>query len=149
MLTKQLRELERQATVVPKRREVVIKFEDVKNYIKIFSNHYNDEIVNACEPFAMDYILSPFGFAETDNLNNIDEVISEIENGFWMISLEGKREQKQMIKRAVEKETERWKQRNAWGYGRMIGRLAYLINEQKRNRKDYWTKFTDNLENSK
>lgn len=128
------------------KREVVIKFEDVKSYLKIFSNHYNEEIVNACEPFAMDYILSPFGFAETDNLNNIDEVISEIENGFWFISLEGKRKQNQMIKHAVQIETERWKQRNAWGYGRMIGRLAYLINEQKKNRKDYWKRFIEELE---
>ena len=147
MLTKQLRELERQATVVPKRREIVITFEDVKNYIKTFSNHYNERIVNACEPFAMDYIKSPFGFAETDNLNDIDEVISDIENGFWMISLEPKRKQNQFIKHAVEMETKRWKERNAWGYGRMIGRLAYLINEQKRNRKNFWTKFTNNLEN--
>jgi hypothetical protein len=146
MLTKQLRELERQATVVPKRREIVIKFEDVKNYIKIFSNHYNDEIVSACEPFAMDYILSPFGFAETDNLNNIDEIISNIENGFWMISLENKTKQKQLIKHAVKTETERWKERNAWGYGRMIGRLAYLINEQKRNRKDYWIRLVEKLD---
>jgi hypothetical protein len=128
------------------KREVVIKFEDVKNYLKIFSNHYNEEILNACEPFAMDYILSPFGFAETDNLNDIDEVISEIENGFWMISLENKREQKSMIKFAVFTETERWKQRNAWGYGRMVGRLAYLINEQKKNRKDYWKRFIEELE---
>jgi hypothetical protein len=128
------------------KREVVIKFEDVKSYLKIFSNHYNEEIVNACEPFAMDYILSPFGFAETDNLNDINEVISDIENGFWMISLEGKREQKSMIKHAVKTETERWKQRNAWGYGRMIGRLAYLINEQKKSRKDYWTKLVEKLE---
>ena len=128
------------------KREVVIKFEDVKNYLKIFSNHYNEEILNACEPFAMDYILSPFGFAETDNLNDIDEVISEIENGFWFISLESKSEQKKHIKHAVQIETERWKQRNAWGYGRMVGRLAYLINEQKKNRKDYWKKFIEELE---
>ena len=127
------------------KREIVIKFEDVKNYLKIFSNHYNEDIVNACEPFAMDYILSPFGFAETDKLNNIDEVISDIENGFWMIALEGKREQNRMIKHAVKTETERWKQRNAWGYGRMIGRLAYLINKQKISRKDYWTKFTESF----
>jgi hypothetical protein len=124
-------------------REIVITFEDVKNYIKTFSNHYNDEIVSSCEPFAMDYILSPFGFAETDNLNDIDEVISDIENGFWMISLEPKVKQRQLIKHAVKTETERWKQRNAWGYGRMIGRLAYLINEQKRNRKDYWSRIVE------
>ena len=126
-----------------KKPEVVITFEDVKNYIKIFSNHYNEEIVNACEPFAMDYILSPFGFAETDNLNDIDAVISDIENGFWMISLENKTEQRKMIRHAVKTETERWKQRNAWGYGRLIGRLAYLINKQKLNRKDFWTKFIE------
>ena len=128
-----------------KNKEIVIKFEDVKNYIKIFSNHYNENIVNACEPFAMDYILSPFGFAETDNLNDVDEVISEIENGFWMISLEPKGNQTKMIKHAVATETERWKQRNAWGYGRMIGRLAYLINKQKIERKDYWTRFSETL----
>jgi hypothetical protein len=128
------------------KKEIVITFEDVKSYLKIFSNHYNENIVNACEPFAMDYILSPFGFAETDNLNDIDEVISEIENAFWMISLEDKRKQKSMIKHAVEKETERWKQRNAWGYGRMIGRLAYLINKQKLNRKTFWTKFVEDAQ---
>lgn len=128
------------------KREVVIKFEDVKNYIKIFSNYYNEDIVNACESFAMDYIKSPFGFSETDNLNNIDEIISDLENSFYWITLEPKTEQRRMIKHAVKTETERWKQRNAWGYGRMIGRLAYLINEQKKNRKDYWTNFTEKLE---
>lgn len=126
-------------------RRVVIKFEDVKNYIKIFSNHYNEEIVNACEPFAMDYIEHPYGFAETDGVDDINEIISDIENGFWMISLEPKRKQNQMIKHAVKTETERWKQRNAWAYGRMIGRLAYLINLQKVSRKDYWTKFVENI----
>jgi hypothetical protein len=129
------------------KRKVVIKFEDVKNYIKIFSNHYNEEIVNACEPFAMDYILSPFGFAETDDLNDINDVISDIENGFWMISLEDKKDQKRMIKLAVKLETARWEDRNAWAYGRLIGRLAYLINEQKLSRKDYWNRLVEKLEN--
>ena len=129
------------------KRKVVIKFEDVKNYIKIFSNHYNEEIVNACEPFAMDYILSPFGFAETDDLNDINDVISDIENGFWMISLEDKKDQRRMIKLAVKLETARWEDRNAWAYGRLIGRLAYLINQQKLSRKDYWNRLVEKLEN--
>jgi hypothetical protein len=123
------------------KREVAITFEDVKSYIKIFANDYIEEIVNACEPFAMDYITSPFGFAETDGLNDINAVISEIQTSFWFIKLEDKIEQKKMIKRAVKIETDRWAQRNAWGYGRMIGRLAYLINKQKLSMKGPFDKF--------
>lgn len=150
MLTKQLRELERQATVVPKRREVVIKFEDVKNYIHIFSKHYVDEIIDAVEPFAMNYIKCPVGYAETDNLNDLDECITKIEEIFWSFDMcETKRERNKMIKETIKTETDRWKERNAWAYGRMIGRLAYLINQKKLQRKDYWTKFTDNLVISK
>ena len=117
---------------------VQITFQDVKNYIHIFSKYYEDEIIDAVEPFAMNYINSPGGYAETDNLNDIDECMTQIERLFWNFYMtETKREKNQMIKQTIKTETERWKQRNAWAYGRYIGRLAYLINKQKTERKDW------------
>jgi hypothetical protein len=146
MLTKQLRELERQADVVLKKREVVITFEDVKNYIHIFSKYYVDEIIDAVEPFAMNYIKFPVGYAETDNLNDIDECITEIEHLFWNFDMvDSKRERNKMINQTIKTETERWKDRNAWAYGRMIGRLAYLINKKKYERKDWISKMVQKL----
>ena len=138
MLTKQLREMERQADVVLKKREIVITFEDVKNYIHIFSKHYVDEIIDSVEPFAMAYIKHPYGFAETDNLNDLDECITEIEHLFWNFDMvDSKRERNRMIRETIKTETERWKERNAWAYGRYIGRLAYLINKKKSERKGW------------
>lgn len=152
MLTKQSRQFERLAEnqekikEIQKLREIKITFDDVKNYIHIFSKHYVDEIIDAVEPFAMDYIQSPYGYAETDKLNDIDECITQIEHMFWQFDVaETKRERNRMIKETIKTETERWKQRNAWAYGRYIGRLAYLINKQKVQRKDYWEVFIENL----
>jgi predicted transcriptional regulator len=120
------------------KKETQIKFEDVKNYIHIFSKHYVDEIIDVTEPFVMDYINSPHGFAETDNLNDIDECIREIEHMFWQYDVaENKRERNRMIKQTIKTETERWKMRNAWAYGRFIGRLGYLINKKKTEKKDW------------
>jgi len=50
-----------------------------------------------------------------------------------------------MIRQTIKTETERWKQRNAWAYGRYIGRLAYLINKQKSERKDWMDVMIKNL----
>jgi hypothetical protein len=145
MLTKQLREMERQADVL-QQREIVIKFEDVKNYIHIFSKYYVDEIIDSVEPFAMDYITHPYGFAETNEINDLDECIMELEQMFWSYYMtESKRERTKMIKEAVKKETERWKTGNAWGYGRMIGRLAYLINKKKSARKTFMDIMAENF----
>lgn len=130
------------------KKETQIKFEDVKNYIHIFSKHYVDEIIDAVEPFAMDYIESPYGFAETDNLNNIDECIREIEHMFWQYDVaENKRERNRMIKQTIKTETERWKMRNAWAYGRYIGRLAYLINKKKTERKNWIEVMVEKINN--
>ena len=145
MLTKQLREMERQADAL-QQREIVIKFEDVKNYIHIFSKHYVDEIIDSVEPFAMDYIKCPVGYAETDNLNDVDNCITKIEEIFWSFDMcETKRERNKMIKETIKTETDRWKQRNAWAYGRYIGRLAYLINKQKSERKDWMAIMEENF----
>ena len=127
--------------------QISIKFEDVKNYIHIFSKHYVDEIIDAVEPFTMDYIKSPVGYHETDNLNDVDECITQIEQMFWNIDMaETKRERNQLIKQTIKTETERWKQRNAWAYGRYIGRLAYLINKQKTERKDWIQNIIEKME---
>jgi methionine synthase II (cobalamin-independent) len=131
------------------KREIVIKFEDVKNYIHIFSNHYVDEIIDVVEPFVMDYIESPFGFAETDDLNDIDECIRQIEHMFWQYDVaENKRERNKMIKETIKIETERWKMRNAWAYGRYIGRLAYLINKKKSNQKNWIDVISEKMQKS-
>jgi len=130
------------------KRETVIKFEDVKNYIHIFSKHYVDEIIDVVEPFVMDYIESPFGYAETDNLNDINECITEIEHMFWNYEVaENKRERNKMIRDTIKIETERWKKRNGWAYSRFIGRLAYLINKQKLERKDWIKVMVEKLNN--
>lgn len=123
-----------------------IKFEDVKNYIHIFSDYYVDEIIDVVEPFVMDYITSPHGYAETDNLNDIDKCIREIEHMFWQYEMtETKRERTQMIKQTIKTETERWKQRNAWAYGRYIGRLAYLLNKKKTEKVSWITEVLENI----
>jgi hypothetical protein len=128
------------------KRETVIKFEDVKNYIHIFSKHYVDEIIDAVEPFVMNYIQCPVGYAETDGLDDINECITQIEHLFWNFDMaETKRERNRMIRQTIKTETERWKQRNAWAYGRYIGRLAYLINKQKLERKDWMDVMIKNL----
>jgi hypothetical protein len=133
------------------KREVVIKFEDVKNYIHIFSKHYVDEIIDAVEPFAMNYIKCPVGYAETDRLNNINDCITEIEHLFWNFDMcETKRERNKIIKETIKTETTRWKtDKNAWSYGRMIARLAYLINKQKSERKDWMQVMVDKLNKRK
>jgi hypothetical protein len=131
MTTKQLREMERQATVVAKR-EIVITFQDVRNYIHQHAKHYVDDIIDVVQPFAMDYIKHPYGFAETDKLNDIDECIKEIDELFISFTLANQREYNRMVNETIEVEFKRWKDRNAWAYGRYIGRLAYLLNQSKK-----------------
>ena len=80
----------------------------------------------------MDYIKSPFGFAETDNVNDLDLLTKEINNSFKMLSWELVPERNRLIKSNIKRETERWNDgKNAGFYGRYIGRLAYLLNENK------------------
>lgn len=151
-MTKQFRQFEQWAEdqertkELQKQREIKIKFEDVKSYIHIFSKHYVDEIIDSVEPFVMNYIKCPVGYAETDHLNDVNECITQIEHMFWQFDVaENKKERNRMIRETIKTESERWKERNAWAFGRYIARLAYLINKQKVERKDYWELFMQNL----
>jgi len=111
------------------KRETVIQFEDVKNYIHNNGKYYVDDIIDAVEPFAMNYIKLPVGYAETDNLNDITECMNHIDDIFLSFHLCNQREYNKMVKETIKVETTRWKEKNAWAYGRYIGRLAYLINK--------------------
>ena len=115
------------------KRNTVISYNDVREFIKENVKNSIDSIVDVVEPFSMDYINSPFGFAETDNYNDMDKLIREIELGFLMITSEPDgRVRKGLINRNIKQEQERWEQRNAGFFGRHIGRLAYLLNEKNK-----------------
>ncbi len=114
-------------------REVVITYEQVREYIKNNMKHSIDSIVDAVEPFSMEYIKSPFGFAETDDYNDIVKLVEEIQQSFYFISLEDGRSRKGIISRNIKQEQQRWKEGNAGFFGRHIGRLAYLLNKQQQN----------------
>ena len=114
-------------------REVKITFDEVKNFIKDNTKYSIDEMIDAVEPFTMDYIKSPFGFAETDNLNDIQKCLDEIYLHFVGIMAEPDgRVRRGYINRTIKRENERWKQGNAAGFGRMVGRLGYLLNQNKK-----------------
>ena len=122
-----------------KRREVVITFQEVKDYVK--SNLHQpiaiEEIMDAVEPFVMDYIQSPFGFAETDGVNDKKECMNELYLHFLGIAVETDgRVRRGLIRQTVKKEKERWAQWSAWGFGRYMGRLAYLLNEDAKVKAD-------------
>ena len=113
------------------KREVVITYNDVREYIKNNTEHSIDSILDVVEPFSMDYITLPVGFAETDNYNDINKLMKEIDLGFLMIATEPDgRIRKGIISRDIKREQERWEERNAGFFGRHIGRLAYLLNEE-------------------
>lgn len=113
------------------KREIKVTFEDVKNYIKKTNKYYVLEIIDSVEPFVMYYIKSPFGYAETDRLNDIDECTKHIDDLFLSFHLCNQREYNKMVDDTIKIETQRWKERNAWAYGRYIGRLAHLLNVSK------------------
>jgi hypothetical protein len=78
----------------------------------------------------MNYIKLPVGYAETDKLNDINECMNHINELFWGFELYPTPKQRaKAIKETIKVETTRWKEKNAWAYGRYIGRLAYLINK--------------------
>jgi hypothetical protein len=117
-------------------REIKISFNDVKNYINdnckwVTYKQFNAEpILDAVEPFVMNYIIIPVGYYETNNLNDKNEIIKKLDASLFGIMTDDGRKVKSHISRTVKIETERWKERNAWFYGRYIGRLAYLLNEE-------------------
>lgn len=120
-------------------REVLISFNDVKDYINqnckwvTYKQFTAEPIFDAVEPFVMDYITLPVGYAETDNLNDKNEIIQKLDHSLWGIMIDDGRKVRSHIKSAVKIEIERWKQHNAWFYGRYIGRLAYLLNEERKS----------------
>jgi hypothetical protein len=75
--------------------------------------------------------LTPVGFAETDNYNDIVKLTKEIEESFFGFELEPDgRVRRGLINTDIKREQQRWKERNAGFFGRHIGRLAYLLNEE-------------------
>ena len=113
-------------------REVLITFNDVKDYINQNCSNVVNSIVDVTEPFVMDYIKRPYGFAETDGVNDIGELIKEIDLSFRMLACEPDgRVRRGLILQTIKREKIRWMEaENAWFYGRFIGRLAYLLNEE-------------------
>jgi hypothetical protein len=120
------------------KKEILINFDEVKQHINLtckwtsYRQFTVTPIIDATEQFAMDYIKYPYGFAETDNLNDIGKLLKDLDDAFWGILADDGRSVKSNIKRAVNREVNRWKDGNASYFGRMIGRLAYLLNEEKK-----------------
>jgi hypothetical protein len=113
------------------KREVVITYNDVREYIKNNTKYSVDSIIDVVEPFSMYYIQHPVGFAETDNYNDIVKLTKEIEESFFGFELEPDgRVRRGLINTDIKREQQRWKERNAGFFGRHIGRLAYLLNEE-------------------
>ena len=85
--------------------------------------NYEQELMLAIAPFVEDYKLHPYGFAETDNLNDIDECQKDVDKIMWVFNHSDMSDKKNIIK----KEIDRWCDgRNAGCFGRFIGRLEYL-----------------------
>ena len=109
----------------------MIKFEDVKNYVLDNSKYAVASIVDATEPFVMDYLKHPSGFAETDNVNNVEILMKDIDAGFYDLVCEPDgRIRRGLVNHTVKREKLRWQEgRNAAFYGRHIARLGYLLNK--------------------
>jgi hypothetical protein len=111
-----------------------ITFQQVKNYVLkncIYLNtHLVSEIIDSTESFVMDYIECPVGYTETDNLNDINDLVKLIELSFYEIEFEPDgRRRRGLTNHIVKKERKRWIEgHNAGFYGRHIGRLAHLLN---------------------
>ena len=84
--------------------------------------------MTAVQPFVEDYQNYPRGFAETDNLNDIEECQKIVDNMMWEFNkIMTAGEKRSTIKREID----RWSnEKNAGGFGRFIARLEYL----KRNK---------------
>ena len=104
-------------------------FLKVKNHLLTNCPDAIESIIDSTEPFVLDYINYPVGYAETDELNDIDKLTKDINNHFRDIAYEQDgRVRRGLINRVITIETTRWNEgRNAWYYGRHIGRLAYLL----------------------
>jgi hypothetical protein len=84
--------------------------------------------MEAIIPFVEYYQKHPYGFAETDGLNDIDEAQSIVNEIMFNFNEIAKTKEKQQM---IKKELDRWKEgRNAGAFGRYIGRLYYLKNKK-------------------
>jgi hypothetical protein len=102
-------------------------FIKVKDYLLTNCKFPIEKIIDSTEPFVMDYVKCPVGYAETDNLNDTDELFKEIDEHFTYLALEDGRVRRGLINHIIRKETRCWNVRNAGYYGRHIARLAYLL----------------------
>ena len=86
--------------------------------------NYQEELMNAVQPFVADYQTHPIGFAETDNLNDIEECQKIVDSLMWDFNKCMTVTEK---KHAIKRELDRWNNgKNAGGFGRYIARLEYL-----------------------
>ena len=111
-------------------REIKITFKEVKEFILKNSNNAIESIIDATEPFVMDYMNSPFGFAETDNENEIEPLLDSL---YWsFVSTPDGRVRRGEINSVIKREREKWNNgRNAGSVGRLIGRIAHLLNQSR------------------
>jgi len=108
----------------------VITFQEIKDYIKANCKNSVDSIIDATEPFVMDYITCPVGYAETNNVNDLDKLIEDITMAF-IFDPDG-RKRRGEINWCVKREKQRWLEgRNAGFFGRHIGRVGYLLANSK------------------
>jgi hypothetical protein len=87
------------------------------------------DLIDGCVFFSQDYCKSPYGFAETDNVNDLVQVLNAIqETNIALLTAETKSELSQIIKSEQQKQRERFAQgKNSTQLGRHIGRLHYLL----------------------
>ena len=106
-----------------------IDFQEVKSFIMNRCPNAQEGIVDATRDFVLDYVKHPVGYAETDNVNDIDKILSDIDMSFAEFGFEEDgRVRRGMINYVIKTEKKRWEEgRNAWFYGRHIGRVAHLL----------------------
>ena len=106
-------------------------FKEIKKYLLDNSKYAVESIVDSTEPFVMDYLKHPFGFAETDNVNDIDELVKDIDAIFYYLICEPDgRIRRGLVNHTIKREKLRWQEgKNATAYGRHIARLGHLLNK--------------------
>lgn len=86
--------------------------------------NYEQQLMDAIAPFVENYKKYPHGFAETNNLNDIDECqkdVNELLSDFNLLMSTAEK------KAVIAREINRWNNgKNAGGFGRYIARLEYL-----------------------